>query len=103
MSNNTLPRPARRLLWSANVRQTWRMRRTRARAAWLCCALMLLLLVMSAMGCAHNPTPPCLPPAPVTLPALSESLPSVSYSIGVQQRIKSWGLLLTATPPTLKP
>lgn len=55
------------------------------------CAAMLMLLVLSVTGCAHNS--PKLPEESLQLPpapALSTPLPSVSYSITAAETIKSW-------------
>lgn len=62
------------------------------------CAVILLLLILNLMGCAHNsPTPPAasltLPPPP----SLSTPLPSVNYSLTAAEAIKNWRARQMAT------
>lgn len=72
------------------------------------CAVILLLLILNLMGCAHNcPTPPAasltLPPPP----SLSTPLPSTNYSLTAAEAIKNWRAKQMATQlmsePSAKP
>lgn len=66
-------------------------------------ALMLLLWVMLAMGCASKPQIPCEPLPPTPPYVLTQPLPSQSYLLTAQQRMESWLKRLNGTPSTSKP
>ncbi len=62
------------------------------------CAVIVMLLALSLMGCATKPpTPPAaslqLPPPP----SLSTPLPSTSYSLSAAEAIKNWRAKQMAT------
>ena len=103
MFNSTLTRPARRLLWSANVRKGYVLHRTRARAAWLLFALMLLGLEMLLTGCATPPAQSSSTPTLPSKPALSQPQPSEPYSVRVLRNIKAWEKSLTDSITTGAP
>lgn len=72
------------------------------------CAVILLLLVLNLMGCAHNSQ--VVPAESLTLPpppSLSTPLPPVSYSLTAAEAIKNWRAKLMGTrlmsEPSAKP
>ena len=73
----------------------------------LFCVLTLLPLALSLPGCSQLPSRPPELPEPIPKPALTQPLPLVSYSISVQQSLRSWEQMLTGTPlisaPSLRP
>ena len=64
-------------------------------------ALILLLLVLSSIGCATpSPPGPCACPAIPPAPAMSEPIPPASFSLNAAALIKTWRLRLTGSMPT---
>lgn len=63
--------------------------------------VLLVLLVVSLTACAHNSTKPESASRPaVALPSETTPQPSTPYSAAVQQLLKEWREMLTATPLT---
>lgn len=64
------------------------------------CAMLLIGLVMSLTGCAHQSVPPCPLPETTSKPALREPIPSESYSEQWRKLVEKSRLKLIGTPPT---
>lgn len=70
------------------------------------CAPTLLVLALLLTGCASKPQqPPSASPCPKLPPppSLNLPLPPASYSLTVQENIKSWEKRLTGTSLTSEP
>lgn len=85
------------------TQRTSSRRRTQRQLVLASCAWMLLGLALLLTGCGHQSQLLCPEPTTTLQPALTQPIPLESYSISVGQRIKSWGLSLTGTPPMSKP
>ena len=85
------------------IRKRSLLRKVKRHAALLCCAGMLLGLVMLLTGCATTSSE-CAQKLPnPTPPALSEPTPSVSYLEQWKKLAEEWRKKLTFTHQTSKP